>query len=450
MENSNKDIVVKKEEKPKDILSGRTEEVRDIIERMPHTFAKYITYVVCGIVALLLLFGYIVKYPDVVTGEVILSAQQAPLRLIAEQNGKLRLNDIRSQDTVQNGQLLAWVDNPAAPKLIDSIKAAISDLKPPLTDAHTLYNILPRNINLGDLTIPYSSFLGSVKQLADYQHNKLYDKQEGSLTKVLGEQRDALRTLGEKEELSKSNMKLTRKFLERDSILLARKVISQAEFEQTMASSLSSEDQFKSSLRNTGSVREQISNTENSIQQNRIVKSEKELQLDLEVITAFNNLIDKINLWEKQYLIRTPMEGKVQFLKFWNQNQFVQAGEPLFSIVPRNTDVVGQVQLPISGAGKVKIGQEAIVKLADYPYMEYGYVKAKVANIALVSSPLQTGGNVVDTYLVTLDFPDGLKTNYGTQLDFKFESKGSAEIITKDRRLIERFFDNLKYIGHSK
>lgn len=447
----NRDIKLSEnKELHKDVVGERTEEVRDIIERMPHSFARYITFVVCGIMVLLLFFGYIVEYPDIVTGEVTVSAQQAPLRLIAEQNGKLRLSGIHSQDTVENGQLLAWIDNPADPKLIDSIKAAIKELKPPLKDAHRLYNKLPRHINLGDLTIPYSSFLNSVKQLSDYQQNKIYDKQANTLVQVLNEQKSALHTLGEKVELSRANMQLMRKFLERDSILLARKVISQAEFDQSMASNFSSEDQFKSSLRNTGSVREQISNTENSIQQNRIVKSEKELQLDLEVVTTFNNLIDKINLWEKQYLIRTPMGGKVQFLKFWNQNQFVRAGEPLFSIVPFNTDVLGQVQLPILGAGKVKKGQEAIIKLADYPYMEYGYVKALVTNIGLVASPLSAEGNVVDTYLVTLSFPDKLKTNYGTELDFKFESKGTADIITKDRRLIERFFDNLRYIGHSK
>lgn len=437
-------------ERAKDILIERTEEVRDIIERMPNTFARYVTYVVCAILALMILFGYIVKYPDVVSGEVTLSAQQAPLRLIAEQNGRLRINGIQSQDAVQIGQLLAWVDNPADPKLIDSIRIAITAFKLPLKDAYTLYNKLPHNINLGDLTLPYSTFLSSLKKLSDYQVNKVYDKQEDSQIKVLHEQEEALRTLSEKEELSRSTMKLTRKLMERDSILLARKVISQAEFEQSIANSLNSEDQFKSYLRNTGTVREQISNTENSIQQNRILKSEKELDLDLDVVTSFNNLIDKINLWEKQYVIRTPLEGEIQFLKFWNQNQFVQAGEPLFSIVPHNKDIEGQVHLPISGAGKVKIGQEAIVKLADYPYMEYGYVKATVINIALVSSPLNNGSNVVDTYLVTLRFPEGLKTNYKTRLDFKFESKGIAEIITKDRRLIERFFDNLKYIGDFK
>ncbi|MFC3365094.1 hypothetical protein ACFOG5_18110 [Pedobacter fastidiosus] len=45
-----------------------------------------------------------------------------------------------------------------------------------------------------------------------------------------------------------------------------------------------------------------------------------------------------------------------------------------------------------------------------------------------------------------VDFPNQLTTNYGTTLEAKAEAKGSAEIITNDRRLIERLFDNLKYV----
>lgn len=93
-------IIKKPKEQKTIIIPNRTEEVRDIIERMPNTFAKYITYVVCGIVLLLLFFGYVVKYPDIVTGEVTLSSHQGPLKLISMQNGKLKINDVQSQDTV--------------------------------------------------------------------------------------------------------------------------------------------------------------------------------------------------------------------------------------------------------------------------------------------------------------------------------------------------------------
>lgn len=429
----------------------RTEEVKDIVERMPITFAKNVTLLVCLIVILLLFFGYIVKYPDIVTGEVTVSSEQSPLQIVAIQAGRLKINNIKSQDMIQPDQLLAWIDNPARPELIAQIKSHLTSIPLALTEARTLYNKLPKNLNLGDLTVPYSALLTNIKQVADYQDHKLYDKHEQSLAKILNEQHSALNTLKDKEKLSSINLQISDKYLERDSILLAKRLISQAEYEQSVVSHLGAEDQVKTSIRNSGSIKEQISSTENSIQQNKITKSEKEQQFDLELLTAYNNLIDKINLWEKQYLITSPVEGSAQFLKFWTNNQFVQAGEPLFSIVPTKNEVLGKVMLPVQGAGKVKMGQKVIVKMVDYPYLEYGYIEGEVNNISLVSSPVSVGnGSTIDSYLVTLVFPRGLYTNYGTQLDFRFEAKGTAEIITKDRRLIERFFDNLRYIGHSK
>ena len=50
----------------------------------------------------------------------------------------------------------------------------------------------------------------------------------------------------------------------------------------------------------------------------------------------------------------------------------------------------------------------------------------------------------IDSYLITVDLPQGLKTNYGEVLEFQYELGGIADIIIRDRRLIERLFDNLK------
>lgn len=78
--------------------------------------------------------------------------------------------------------------------------------------------------------------------------------------------------------------------------------------------------------------------------------------------------------------------------------------------------------------------------------MEYGSITGTVKSISLTTSITKTDKTNVDTYQVLIDFPNQLKTNYGAKLAFRAESKGSAEIITNDRRLIQRLFDNLKYI----
>lgn len=52
----------------------------------------------------------------------------------------------------------------------------------------------------------------------------------------------------------------------------------------------------------------------------------------------------------------------------------------------------------------------------------------------------------MEVYLVLVQFNEGLKTNYGEYIKTDKATSGTAKIITKDRRLIQRLFDNLKYV----
>jgi HlyD family secretion protein len=51
-----------------------------------------------------------------------------------------------------------------------------------------------------------------------------------------------------------------------------------------------------------------------------------------------------------------------------------------------------------------------------------------------------------DSFLVKVDLPNGLQTNYDKTIYFRNSLLAQAEIITDDRRLAERFWGQLKQI----
>jgi multidrug resistance efflux pump len=189
----------------------------------------------------------------------------------------------------------------------------------------------------------------------------------------------------------------------------------------------------------------QIVDAENRLLHTGIEKQEKERQLLLDLLASYHDLSDNIKLWEERYLLKAPFDGKVEFLSFWVNDQFIQAGTEVFSIIPKENTPVGQMLLPANGAGKVKIGDKVAIKLENYPYTEFGYIEGKVKSLSLVSQQYDAGTRKIDAYFVLVDMFQGLTTNYGEALDFQYKIGGSADIIVKDRRLIERLFDNLKY-----
>jgi len=98
--------------------------------------------------------------------------------------------------------------------------------------------------------------------------------------------------------------------------------------------------------------------------------------------------------------------------------------------------IIGKINLSIKEARKVAVGQKVNIRLEDYPSMEYGYIQAAVKSI----SPIPGGGS----YSVEVEVPQNLLTSFKIPIKFNQGMKGSAEIITADLRLIQRFVNPVK------
>ena len=140
----------------------------------------------------------------------------------------------------------------------------------------------------------------------------------------------------------------------------------------------------------------------------------------------------------------SPIDGLLEYLGFWRENIYVPSSQELFSVAPENNIMIGELNMSVNGAGKVKEGQDVNVKLADYPYREYGYIRGKVYSVSKLTRDIETTEGKTKAYLVVVSFPNGMVTNFGKKLSLNYETIGYGEIITKKRRLIERLFDNLK------
>ncbi|MDL2326809.1 HlyD family secretion protein, partial [Bacteroidales bacterium OttesenSCG-928-A14] len=144
------------------------------------------------------------------------------------------------------------------------------------------------------------------------------------------------------------------------------------------------------------------------------------------------------------YLLVSPCSGIATFTKYWKKNQNVNGGEVLVTIVPKEeTQIVGKILLPPQGAGKVKEGQTVNVKFESYPHTEYGMVRVQIRNISLV--PIQVNEES-KAFLLEVTFPEKLLTNYGKELAFSQEMTGTAEIITEDLRLLDKFINPIKAV----
>ena len=69
----------------------REEEIQDIIDRMPTKWVQYIALFLIGLMCLFIILGFLIKYPDTVSGTISITADVAPVRLVSNNEGKIHL-----------------------------------------------------------------------------------------------------------------------------------------------------------------------------------------------------------------------------------------------------------------------------------------------------------------------------------------------------------------------
>jgi len=179
-----------------------------------------------------------------------------------------------------------------------------------------------------------------------------------------------------------------------------------------------------------------------------INRVKEEMILLKNVIQSFNQLKKAIKDWENIYVLKSNINGNVSFLNYWNTNQTVNQGDLVFIIIPsKNSSFIAKLKTPAQNSGKIKEGQTVNIRLENYPDNEFGVLKGKVKSISLI--PDKEGLYVVDVQLYFDSLSTSSKkliTSYKKEIDFKQEMRGTAEIITEDLRLIERFFYQFREI----
>ncbi len=130
-----------------------------------------------------------------------------------------------------------------------------------------------------------------------------------------------------------------------------------------------------------------------------------------------------------------PLDGQVLFNQQLNVPDFYKAGQATMVLVSDRGHYKGVMTVSSFGSGKIKKGQRVLIELSDYPKSEYGSLEGEVKSITSVSRD--------DTYEVEIVLPNQLLTTHHVKIPERAILKGSARIITSDKRLLERFFENV-------
>jgi multidrug resistance efflux pump len=415
----------------------RSEEVQEILTRVPHWLIRWGSIVVLSILLLLFFVSWMIEYPDVVSAPIVITTTTPPQKLVAKTSGKIESILVKDRAIVTKNTPLAVIENAANYTDVFLLKSIVDTL-----DIDK--NIFPfdklQALQLGEIESSYAVFQKeySVEEL----NTKLQPyKVEGMAQSYEAIQlRERLSLLESQKSINQSELAIQKLDLDRYETLYKKGIIAAQEIEKHRLGYLQTERSYKSMLSSISQLKSSLNDLNKNSKTTQINENKENVNLERNVIQAFYQLKKAITDWELNYVLRSSIDGQVSYLQLWAENQTVNAGDTIFSIIPSNeNNYIGKAKAAAQNSGKIKMGQKVTIRLANYPDNEFGIIEGKIKAISL--TPDKDGNLLIDVSL-----PNGLQTSYKKQILFQQEMIGTADIVTQDLRLIERLLYQFRTI----
>ncbi|MGA9650016.1 HlyD family secretion protein [Pedobacter sp.] len=419
-----------------DEVELRSDGVQDILAEPPHWMFRWGNVVILGIILMILLMSYFIKYPEFVPATIVVTSQNPPEKLQFRTDSKIEKIFIRDNQEVKKDEILMVLQSTANYRDVLQLKK--------ITDAATNNQLASfplgkiSGFKLGEVQSDYNNFAKAFQDEKLFTRLKPYAPENLATDQNIITNKSRIITLKRQKTFELAKYDLVKKNYQRAQQLLNQKVISAFEFESEKIKFLQAQQSLEDLEISLSQTKEAISNLDKTKSGTTINAEKDKINFASQTLQLFEQLRRSLRAWEQNYLVVSSIDGIASFQQFWGENQFVKRGEPILSILPLDKKaLIGKMLVPSANSGKIAKGEKVLIKLDNYRFQEYGVVEGRVQNISF--TPDEKGNYYVD---VTL--PKGLKTSYKKVLPFDKELKGNAEIVTQDLRLIERFFYQIR------
>lgn len=420
-----------------------SEEIQELMGFIPAAIVRW------GLTALFIILGGIIigsfffKSPQIITAPMVLTTENPPVQLLSKSTGNIDQLFVVNEQLIEAGKVIALINNPTNYNHYLLLKERL-DVSFQITnwDNQVLKFDLPEELTLGEIQTSYAAYLKNRNNLKQYLTQNFIPQKIVLLKKQILKQNEYYTTQLRQKEFQFKDLNLGEKAFIRDSTLFQKQAISESEYEQAKQLFILKKSAFvgfEASLKNTESSILQMEENIVELQ----MQYEKDLaQYHLALDEAKLNLENMIHQWEEKYLVTSPVKGKITFTSVWSKNQEVKTGELIGTVIPQgDLSIIVKAIIPTTGFGKVEVGQHVNIKLAGFPYMEFGVLKGRIRSVSLV--PEEKG------YVAEIELTSGMTSSYRENLKFIHQMDGTAEIITKDSRLIYRFINPLRALFDS-
>ena len=416
----------------------RSDDVQEIIGTPPRMIVRWGTLVVTGAVFVMVALSFWVQYPDKVRGRVTITSKIAAVRVNAQKSDLISKIHVEDGDKVKEGDLLVEMQSAANFEDVEELEEFTKDLNN--ADQSELLEFLSsdfRQLEIGTLQPLYAEMQTNFDKFQFYEQNKAAAKEITQVKRQIQNINSGIRIQKRKLKDAKATQKLEEIKYERLRNLRNSNDIAPQKVEDQEKIWIAARTRVKEIEDEINSRLLQISGLNKNIGSVESTDSETNNENYINLRSSINNLIGAIDRWNEENLLIAAMNGKISMVQNWSEKQYIEQGKEIMAILPEDLEdnYFTQLFIPIRGSGRIEVGQRVLLKLDDYPYREFGQLEGVV-----IEPP---GLQREEGLPVKIKLINGLITQSKKVLKLEQELRGEGAIITENRSVFVRIFENV-------
>ncbi|MEP7093371.1 MAG: HlyD family secretion protein, partial [Flavobacterium sp.] len=309
----------------------RSEEVQDILTKVPHWMIRWGTVLIFTILVMLFFVSWFIKYPDVVTTEIVITTNIPPEKIVSKTSGRIEAILVKDKSIIQKNRTLAIIENTANYKDVFLLKNIVDhyDVNNP---KETFPFAMLKNKQLGEIESAFAVFQ------KDYQGQELnknlqpFEIENRAQTSEKIQIKERLDILQQQKVINESELQLQKNEVSRFETLYNKGIISAQEMEAKKLNYLQAMKSYKTLLSSISQLRSSLIDNTKSSQNSQINSTKEEVNLGRNMAQSFYQLKKVIKDWELAYTLKSSVSGVVTFLQVWTENQTINVGDNVFSI----------------------------------------------------------------------------------------------------------------------
>ena len=416
-------------------LHDRGLAVQELISRKPGFLLRWGVTIFLFLLMAIMVATWFIQYPDVVNANAQLTSLNAPKAVMSRSGGQLVKLFAKEGEPVNKEAVIGYMESTADPETILVMSSSLDTLQREVAGNRIIrtfiFSAKDDRSSLGELQQPYQTFAQALAIFRGYLSSGFYVRKRAMFFTDLVTLQRLNANLLQQKSLQENDLDLAQQTFSANEQLKTDSVISafdyRNEWSKLIGKRMSLPQVNASLIFNEGQQNEkkkEIMELENQIAQQKNI-----------FVQALHTFISQVDEWKKKYLLTAPVQGRIAFPGFVQEHQQISPNQIICFVDPGNSEYYAEMYVSQFNLGKVKTGQEVLLKFPSYPFEEYGSLKGHIEFISTI--PSDSG------YLTKVALVKDLTTVYKKHIQYREGLVAKAEIITQDRRLLERFYYNI-------